>query len=74
MMAMLVTRLQRSASRAMGKEKTAIVVDTDETSAPNWLSYRPHSDFSNGSIETTIWRSMESTVISRKAMPKANHA
>ena len=74
MTAMLLTRLQRSASRAMGKAKTATVIDTTAVSAPSSLSLRPHSALSAGNIATTICRSMKSKTINRNAMTKANHA
>ena len=74
MPAMLFTRLQRSANSATGKEKIAMVIDTEESSAPSCLSERPHSALSAGNIATTTWRSMKSKAISRKAIVKANQA
>ena len=74
MAAMLFTRLQRSATSAMGSENRAMVIDTTETSPPSSWSESPHSAFSAGNIETTIWRSMKSKVISRNDMAKAKAA
>ena len=49
MTAMLFTRLQRSATSAMGQgENRAMVIDTTETSAPSSLSLSPHSALSVG--------------------------
>jgi hypothetical protein len=43
--AMLRTRLQRSASSAIGMPANATVTETMETSAPSALSDTPHSPF-----------------------------
>jgi hypothetical protein len=58
MTTMLFTRLQRSASKAMGKANTATVIDTAAVNAPSSLSLSPHSALSAGNIDTTTWRSM----------------
>ena len=56
-MAMLFTRLTRSAKSATGNAPIATVIDTIETSAPSCLSERPHSALRKGNNETMTWRS-----------------
>lgn len=71
---MLFTRLQRSASSAIGNAPKPTVRDTTDSNAPSSLSDRFHSAFSAGNIETTICRSMKSNTMIANVSPNTYQA